>query len=291
MTIDHAARAGTPTRVAVTGATGHVGGHVARILAEAGVSQRLLVRDPARAPQLAGAQVAQASYGDRDACESALAGVSTLFMVSAAESVDRLTEHRTLVDAAAAAGVEHLVYTSFLGASPQATFTLARDHAATEEHIRAAGLRWTVLRDSFYLDFFASLPGPDGVVRGPAGDGRVGAVARSDVARAAAHVLLDPAAHAGATYQLTGPEALTLTEVAEILTQATGEAVTFHDETLEEAYTSRAPWGAPDWQVDAWVSTYTAIAAGELALVTDDVERLTGRRPVSLRELLATGRG
>ena len=125
----------------VTGATGHLGGLVAQTLAAAGVAQRLLVRDPRRAPQLPGAEVAAVTYG-RDAL-AALDGIRTLLMVSAAESPDRVAEHVAFLDDAAEAGVEHVVYTSFVGAGPSATFTLARDHGATEEHVRRSGLRWT----------------------------------------------------------------------------------------------------------------------------------------------------
>ena len=161
-----------------------------------------------------------------------------------------------------------------------------RDHHHTEEHVRASGLAWTFLRDNLYLDFFPFMAGEDGVIRGPAGDGLVAAVAQDDIAAAAHAVLLDARAHAGATYSLTGPEALSIADVADTMSAVTGRAVTFHDETLDEAYASRASYGAPDWQVDAWVSTYLAIAAGELAGVTDDVERLSGRTPMSLEQLL-----
>jgi NAD(P)H dehydrogenase (quinone) len=197
--------------------------------------------------------------------------------------VDR---HRTFVDAAAAAGVRHLVYTSFLNAAPDAVFTLARDHWATERHIRAAGLPFTFLRDGLYADFLPMMVGDDGVLRGPAGDGRAALVAQDDIADAAVAVLRDPGPHAGATYDLTGPEALTFTEVAAALSTATGRPVRFHDESLAEAYASRASYGAPDWQVEAWVSTYTAVAAGQLATVSGDVERLTGHPATSLAELL-----
>jgi uncharacterized protein YbjT (DUF2867 family) len=115
----------------------------------------------------------------------------------------------------------------------------------------------------------------------------VGAVARADVARAAAAVLADPVTHAGATYDLTGPEAFTLREAAQVITEATGAPTRYQPETVEEAYASRAVYGAPDWQVDAWVSTYTAIAAGELDVVSDAVETLTGAPPIGLAELLA----
>ncbi len=271
--------------IAITGATGNVGRSVAELLAAQGSIPRLVVRDPARAPE-GFDDIASASYGDFEAARAAFEGVEVLFLVSAAESADRLQQHRTVIDAAAAAGVRLVVYTSFLGAAPDATFTLARDHWATEEHLRASGMAWTNLRDSFYLDFLPALAGDDWVIRGPAGDGRVGAVARADVARCAAAVLLAPERHEGATYQLTGPEALTLGEAAAVITDVTGQETTFHDETVEEAYASRAHCGVPGWQLDAWVSTYTAIAAGELAAVTDDVRTLSGREPLHLAQFL-----
>ena len=274
--------------VAVTGATGKVGGAVAEQLRAGGPAPRLVVRDASRAPEWAD-DVAVATYGDQRAATAALAGVDVLLMVSASESADRLVQHRTFIDAAAAAGVRHVVYTSFLGAARDAVFTLARTHWATEEHLRASGMGFTLLRDSFYLDFLPDLA-VDGVIAGPAGTGRVGAVAREDVARAAAAVLADLAAgdgrHDGAVYELTGPQALSLSDVAAILTAA-GRPTVYRQESVEEAYASRSVYGAPDWEVDAWVSTYTAIASGALDRVTDDVERLTGRRPLGLAELLA----
>ena len=272
--------------LAVTGATGRVGGRVARRLAAAGVPQRLVVRDPARAPDLPGAAVVRADYGDREAARSALAGVETLFMVSGAEAVDRVDRHRAFLDAAADAGVRRLVYLSFYGAAPDATFTLARDHWATEEHLRASGLAATVLRDNLYADFLPFMVGEDGVIRGPAGDGRAAMVAQDDIADAVVAVLRDPAAHAGRRYDLTGPAALTLGEAADLLAAATGRAVRYQPETIEEAYASRAGYGAPGWQVDAWVSTYTAIAAGELAGVSPDVERLTGHPATPAAEVV-----
>ena len=272
--------------LAVTGSTGALGGAVASALAERGMPQRLLVRSPDRAPRLPGASVHRAAFGDRDDCLAALEGVETLFMVSASESADRLAQHLALVDAAADAGVRHVVYTSFVGAGPDAVFTLARDHGATEERIRSSGMAWTFLRDSFYLDVLELFAGEDDALRGPAGQGRCAFVARSDVAAAATAVLLDPAAHAGATYELTGPQALSLADAAATLSAVRARPFRFVDETLAEAYASRAGYGAPDWQVDAWVSTYTAIAAGGMAVVSGDVERLTGRAPRSFEQLL-----
>ncbi|OJF13053.1 NAD(P)H-binding protein [Couchioplanes caeruleus] len=270
-------------RVVVSGATGRLGGRVAARLDR---PQRLLVRDAARAPRIPGAEVAEAEYADAAAVRAGLEGANVVLMVSASEGPDRVDRHRAFVDAAAAAGVGHLVYTSFAGAGPDATFTLARDHWATEEHIRATGLPYTFLRDNLYADFIPALAGDDRVIRGPGGDGRAAVVAQDDIADAIVAVLRDPGPHAGHTYDLTGPQALTFAEMAAALTAATGREVRYHDETREEAYASRAAYGAPDWQVDAWVSTYAAVAAGELATVDPAIERLTGRPATPLAEVL-----
>jgi NAD(P)H dehydrogenase (quinone) len=273
--------------LAVTGSTGALGGRVAHRLAASDVPQRLLARDLNRVPRLdGGVPVSFAGYADRADAAKALEGVTTLFMVSGSESADRREQHRTFIDAAADAGVRHIVYTSFHSAGPQSTFTLARDHFAAEEHILASGMEWTFLRDNLYLDFFPELMGEDGVIRGPAGPGLVSAVSRDDIAASAAEVLAKPGAHVGMTYDLTGPEALSMSTVAETLSSALGREIRYHDESLEEAYESRRKWPAPDWQYDAWVSTYTAIAAGELAEVTDHVRTLTGHPPMSLADLL-----
>lgn len=272
--------------LAVTGSTGGLGGMVARQLAASGFAQRLLVRDAAKAPQLDDTHPVVCSYGDGAASRRALEGAKVLFMVSAAEAEDRLQQHYTFVDAAADAGVEHVVYTSFYGAAPDATFTLARDHYATEERIKATGMAYTFLRDNFYLDFLPLLAGEDGVIRGPAGDGAFSGVAREDVARCAHAVLRDPAIHKGMTYDLTGPEELTMAQAAEVLRAGTGRTISYHPETVEEAYASRASYGAPQWQLDAWVSTYTAMAAGEMAGLSPDVHGLTGQDPISLADFL-----
>ena len=126
-----------------------------------------------------------------------------------------------------------------------------------------------------------------GVIRGPAGDGRVSAVAPDDVADAVTAVLTTGNGdHDGVTYRLTGPDAFTLAEAAETITRVTGRSVRFENETLEEAYASRAHYGAPEFEVEGWVTSYAAIAAGELAVVTGDVEALTGRPPQTFADYL-----
>jgi NAD(P)H dehydrogenase (quinone) len=270
----------TSDLIAVTGASGALGGRVARRLADRGVEQRLVVRDPSRAPRLDAAHVVAApAYGDADAMRAALTGVSTVLLVSASESADRVEQHLTAVDAAVAAGVERIVYVSFLAAAADATFSLARHHYATEQRIRTHAVAFTFLRDSLYADVFPYFVGADGIIRGPAGDGRIAPVARDDIA--------DAAVHTGHTYDLTGPYAVTLHEIADDIARAAGVPVSYHAETLPEAYESRARYGAPDWEVEGWVTSYAAIATGEMDVVTDHVGRLAGHPPMSMAEYLA----
>jgi uncharacterized protein YbjT (DUF2867 family) len=279
--------AGAENLCVVTGATGGLGGRVARRLAERGVGQRLVVRDPGRAPVLDGAEVATGSYDDPEGLRRAFEGGRTLLMVSASEDPDRLRLHANVVGAATDAGIERVVYTSFLGAAPECTFTFGRDHWHTEERIRASGLRHTFLRDNLYLDFLPLMVGADGVIRGPAGDGRVAAVTRDDIADAAVAVLLEEdGRHDGRSYDMTGPEARTMGEIAEELSRFAGRTVTYHAETLEEAYASRASYGAPDWEVAGWVTTYAAVANGDLEAVSDDVATVAGHPPATLAEFL-----
>ena len=273
-------------RIGVTGATGGVGGRVARRLADRGIEQRVLVRDEARAPSLEHAEVVVfGGYDDTDGMRRALDGVETLLFVSAAEDPARVLLHQKAIDAAVAAGVRRIVYTSFAGAAPDATFTFARDHFHTEEHIKASGAAWTFLRHNLYIDFIPLLCPPEGVIRGPADDGRVAAVSRDDIADVAVAVLTGEG-HDGETYDITGIEAFTLAEAAAELSRATGRRIEFEDETLEEAFESRRPSGEPDYVVAGWVTTYTAIAAGDLEAVTDCVERFCDREPQRLGDWL-----
>lgn len=278
--------------IALTGVTGALGGRVAARLAATGVPLRLVVRDPDRAPDLPGAEVVAnpGGYGDADGFRTALEGVDTLYLVSAAEAVDRLDQHYTAVDAAAAAGVQRVVYTSFLHARPDSTFTLGRQHALTEERIRSTGVRATFLRHGFYADFvpfFATVQDGRAVIAAPAGDGRAGFVSRDDLAGVAAAVLLrEDDELDGHALEVTGPEALTLAEAAGVITEVTGIPAEYRPQTVEEAWATRRPSGRPDWEIEGWVTSYLAIAAGELGSVTDVVERLTGHPPRSVAEHL-----
>jgi NAD(P)H dehydrogenase (quinone) len=282
--------------IALTGVTGALGGRVAERVAaraaEAGAAVRLVVRDPARAPGLPGAEVTAfpGGYADGPGLTAALRGAHTLYLVSAAEAEDRLQQHLSAVRAAADAGVERIVYTSFLGAAPDAVFTLVRQHWATEQAIAGTGLRYTALRHSMYADFvpfFATVEDGRAVIAAPGGEGRTSFVSRDDCADVGAAVLLDDSgAYDGRALDVTGPEALTLADAAAVLAEVTGRPAAYREQTEGEAWATRRPSGHPDWEVEGWVSSYLAIAAGELAAVSDVVPTVTGHPALTVAEHL-----
>jgi NAD(P)H dehydrogenase (quinone) len=281
----------TRAAIAVTGATGGIGSRVAARLAQGDVAQRLIVRDLARAPAVAGADVMQigdAGYRDTAGMTEALRGAETMLLVSGRESAQRVVEHAEAVQAAVDAGVHRIVYTSFLGADPDATFTFAQDHYATEQLIRETGLAYTFLRNSQYTDYLPLLVGADGVIRGPAGEGAIAWVSRDDVADVAAAVLAaQDGAHDGRTYDVTGPESHTFTWAAEQLSAVTGREITFRNEGVQEAYETRAHLEAADFEKDGWITSYVAVGTGEMDVVTDVVPRIAGHPAQDLPDWLA----
>ncbi len=303
--------------LAVAGASGEIGRRIAWRLAGLKASQRLIVRDSARAPVLPGAEAAVASsYGDFTAMRRVLTGVRILFLVSARDRFgvahlsarnrtapppyDRLQQQRCAVDAAAAAGVQHIVYLSIMNASPGATFILAHDHFHTEQHIRASGMQFTFLRASLYLDNVPQCVSADGVIRAPAGEGRAAWVARDDIADVAVAVLTGTG-HEGLAYDVTGPEAITMAETAERLSAAAKRKIVYQAQTPEEARSTRTTsrlekfdaerrmWtgqGLDDYEVEVFVTHFLQIAHGDLASVSDTVPKLIGRPAQSLDEYL-----
>ena len=272
--------------IGITGVTGKLGSYVADLVDKKGIASIHLARSPERATVYASAEIRKMVYANTPEVVEALKGIDVLLMVSARENPERVEEHKSFLDAAKLAGVQHIVYTSFYGADEKATFTLSRDHAQTEAYIKKLGFTYTFLRDNFYLDFFIDIALENGEIRGPAGRGRVPAVARKDTSRVAAEILLNPKEWENQTLNLTGPEDLSMEEIVALLSKESGKTITYVDESVEEAYESRKKWPAQTWEYDAWVSTYTAIKVGEQAGVSTDVEKVLGRPAMSLIDVL-----
>jgi uncharacterized protein YbjT (DUF2867 family) len=138
-----------------------------------------------------------------------------------------------------------------------------------------------------FVPFFATVEDDGAVIAAPAGEGRAGFVSRDDLADVAAAVLLrtDDGLD-GQALDVTGPEALTLAQAAAVLTEITGRPTEFRDQTIEEAWATRRPSGHPDWEIEGWVTSYVAIAEGELSTVTDVVPTLTGHPALTVAEHL-----
>ncbi len=272
--------------IGITGVTGKLGSYVADLVDKKGIASIHLARSPERATVYASAEIRKMVYANTPEVVEALKGIDVLLMVSARENPERVEEHTSFLDAAKLAGVQHIVYTSFYGADEKATFTLSRDHAQTEAYIKELGFTYTFLRDNFYLDFFIDIALENGEIRGPAGRGLVSAVARKDTSRVAAEILLNPKEWENQSLNLTGPEDLSMEEIVALLSKESGKTITYVDESVEEAYESRKKWPAQTWEYDAWVSTYTAIKAGEQAGVSTDVEMVLGRPAMSLIDVL-----
>lgn len=275
--------------IGITGVTGNLGSKVAQLLiSEQGISARHLARNPQRAALYDNAELVQAAFENSLEAVEALKGIDVLLMVSASESPNRLQQHFAFLDAAHEAGVKHIVYTSFYNAATEATFTLARDHAKTEKYIKERGFTYTFLRDNFYLDFFLDLCLNNGEIRGPAGNGKVSAVARQDVSEVATTILAKPDKWKNQLLNMTGPADLSMADIVHFVSEQKGEIIPYIDESIEEAYASRKAWPAQDWEYDAWVSTYTAIKEGKQAGVSSDIERVLGRPATSLEQLVKT---
>jgi len=252
--------------IGITGVTGKLGSYVANLVDKKGIAPVHLARSPERAKIYASAEIRKIVYANTPEVVEALKGIDILLMVSARENPERVKEHKDFLDAAKLAGVEHIVYTSFYGADERFTYTF--------------------LRDNFYLDFLIDMALENGEIRGPAGNGLVSAVARKDTSRVAAEILLNPKEWENQTLNLTGPEDLSMEEIVALLSKETGDAIAYVDETVEEAYESRKKWPAQTWEYDAWVSTYTAIKAGEQAGVSTDIEKVLGHPASSLLDTL-----
>src|ERR1700712_4692660 len=191
--------------ILVTAATGQVGSAATRSLLAAGVPVRALVRDPARAAGSGGAELAKGSFDDEESLARAFRGV-TAVLLAGRDSPHHAAQLTRAIAAAERAGVEHIVALSAIGASAASPIELMRDHAEVEGRVRAGVARWTLLRPHLYMQNLLRAAGAvqaDGRLSAPMGDLAFPFVDTGDVGAAAALVLRDPSAHAGATYALT----------------------------------------------------------------------------------------
>ena len=273
-------------KIAVTGVTGNLGGMVARLCKKNKIEVRNLARNVEKAEKLGFSNVFKSSYDKSADTVKSLEGIEVLFMVSGSENPNRVQQHKDFIDAAKIAGVSHIIYLSFYNASKNSIFTLGRDHYATEEYIKENGFKYTFLRDNFYADFFVDLYRKYGEIKGPAGNGKVSAVVRSDVSEVVAKILENPGKCENQTLNMTGPEELSITEIAKTVSEYFGKEIKYIEETVEEAYESRKIWKAEQWEYDSWISTYTAISENEQSGISNDIEKVLGRKATSLAEYL-----
>ena len=273
-------------KIAVTGVTGNLGGMVARLCKKNKIEVRNLARNVEKAEKLGFSNVFKSSYDKSENTVKSLEGIEVLFMVSGSENPNRVQQHKDFIDAAKIAGVSHIIYLSFYNASKNSIFTLGRDHYATEEYIKENGFKYTFLRDNFYADFFVDLCREYGEIKGPAGNGKVSAVVRSDVSEVAAKILENLGKWENQTLNMTGPEELSMAEIVKAVSEYFGKEIKYIEETVEEAYESRKIWKAEQWEYDSWISTYTAISENEQSGISNDIEKVLGRKATSLAEYL-----
>ena len=280
--------------ILVTGATGHVGSELVRLLAEQGVPARALIHSPDKAALIEqlGIEVAVGDFEQPDTLEAAMIGCDHLFLVSP-PSPRQPEQEQNVIDAAKRAGVSHVVKQMVLGADPDAPIAFGRWHGQIEQHLAKSGLGHTLVQPHSFMQNFLLSAQPvadQGVLYGMTGAGRTSYIDTRDVAAVAAQVLTSPG-HEGQRYTLTGPEALSAAEVAERLSAAIGRQVRSVDLPADAFAQALAGAGLPGWLVDAVIEGNTLLAAGDQAMVTDEVARVTGRPPRTFDQFATEHRG
>jgi len=269
--------------ILVIGSTGTVGKEIIRELAARKADFRALVRKKSDAEKLnaEGIQTAIGDYAQPESVRAALKGVDRLYLLSPV--VLQMTEYEgSVVDAAKNAGVQHIVKHSVMGADSRSPVTLFQWHAAVEEKIKASGVPYTLLRPNTFMQNLAKFYGKsiakDGVFYDSLEDGQVSYVDTRDIGAVAAVVLTEDG-HEGRTYEITGSEALSNTQIADHLSAVLAKKVTYQsisDETMRQGMLSS---GTPDWAADYLVALYQLERLGKAATVMDTVEQVTGRKP------------
>jgi NAD(P)H dehydrogenase (quinone) len=281
--------------ITITGATGALNGATAEHLLERIPATELVVvtRDPEAARSFAdrGVEVRRGDYADPASLPAAFAGADQLLLVSSNDPhADAVAPHRTAIEAAAAAGVGRILYTSHQGAAEGSPFGPARDHIATERILADSGVPWTALRNGFYLHSVDLLLGAwreTGVIRVPA-DGPVSWTSRADAAEGAARILLADAPLDGPV-TLTASAAPTMAEVAEQASEVAGREVRLELVDPEEWIAGLVQAGTPEFVARFLVTLPLAAAGGFLAGTDPLLAELLGREPESVRDHLARG--
>jgi NAD(P)H dehydrogenase (quinone) len=277
--------------IVVTGATGHLGRLVVEALLDRGVPAGQIVATGRRTETLAdlaerGVVVRRADFDDAASLREAFAGAEKLLLVSGSEPGRRVEQHRTAIEAAKAAGVRHIAYTSIVRADTS-SLLLAADHRATEELLADSGLPHTLLRNAWYYEnYTGQLPAyvEHGIV-GAVGTARLSAAARADYAEAAAAVLTGEG-HEGVVYELGG-DSFTMAELAEVVSTATGRTVAYTDLPVEQYTQVLVAAGLPEPVAAVFADGNRGAAAGELLVDGSDLEKLIGRAPTSLADAVA----
>jgi uncharacterized protein YbjT (DUF2867 family) len=263
--------------ILVTGATGATGSALVASLVARGAPVRAMVRSPEAAARHTAAPAVVADFDDAGSLAGALRGVERAYLVTPSTPAAQAQQIR-FAEAAAAAGVSHLVVLSQLAADEASPVRFLRYHAAVERRVRELGIGWTFLRPNLFFQGFLAMAGfvrDQGRVVAPIGAARVSAVDVRDIAEVAAVALTEPG-HLGRCYDITGPEALTHAEIAAGIGAAIGRPVEFVD-APPEAFADALRGQLPDWQLDGLLEDYAHYARGEAAAVSSAVPDLTGR--------------
>lgn len=264
--------------ILVTGATGTVGGEVARQLIAAGIRPRLLVRDRKKAREFEGkAELVQGDLTKPESLDAALEGVEKLFLVSS--GVDGPTQDRNATAAAKRAGVKHVVKLSVIGAEEPA-ITFAKWHAEGEKALLASGLKWTLLRPGSFMSnalFSVETIKSQGVFHDSQGEGRYAPIDPADIGAVAVKALTAPG-HEGKAYPMTGPESFTLAQQAALLSKALGKPVKYVDVPPEAARQGMLSAGMPPAYVEALVDLSAFLRSGKADVVLPTVEQVLGRK-------------
>lgn len=292
-------------KIAITGASGPFATGVVQGLLARGVHPQDLIlvsRHPAKLAALAalGASTRAGDFDDRASLTEALRGADKLLMISTNRVGQREPQHRNAVAAAQAAGVRHVVYTSFVG-TPGNVSIAVHDHRYTEQLLKDSGMAWTFLRNSQYTEAMRDAGGPAAIKSGTwisaTGNGRIAMVSREDCIAAAAAVMASDG-HEGRSYDITGPALIGYAELAQLFEAMSGQRITYRAVDDDGMYAFFDSLGVPrtaqddhvvdgfGWCSEDMVSFEAAVRQGGFEVLSDHVEQLTGRKPESVRDFL-----